>query len=215
MRQALARTGPLCIKAPPWRLPYDGADATGMGKPLRSILHAHPDIPIWLGAGGPANVALAAEIADGWLSMGLSPWNFESFRPALERGAARAGRRPSDLEIHAAVWVQVTADVGAALGQLKGQVALNVGGMGARDKNFHTSAMAERGYAEEAYRIQQLWLAGRRDEAIAAVPEEYCDSLGLFGPEQRISRAGETVGGVRDHVAGRAQRAERGHRAHG
>ena len=186
MRRALDRTEALEYRGPTLSLPYAGADATGLGKPLRSILHANGDIPIWLAAGGPANVALAAEIADGWLSMGLSPWNFEGFRPALERGAARSGRSLKDLEIHAAAWVQVTDDVGAVISDMRRQVALNVGGMGAKGKNFHTSAMAERGFAEAAYRIQELWLAGRRDEATDAVPDDYCDSLGLFGSEQRI-----------------------------
>jgi F420-dependent oxidoreductase-like protein len=186
MRQAIARAGPVEHHGPILSFPYDGPDATGLGKPLRSILHPNPDIPIWLGAGGPANVALAAEISDGWLSMGLSPWNMDSFRPALERGAARAGRSLKGFEIYASAWVEVTDDVRAVLDGMKGKVAINVGGMGAKDKNFHTDAMAERGFADEAHRIQELWLAGRREEAIAAVPEEYCDSLGLFGSEPRI-----------------------------
>jgi F420-dependent oxidoreductase-like protein len=188
MRQALARQGPLTHSGPTLSLPYNGPHATGLGKPLRSILHANPRIPIWLGAGGPANVALAAEIADGWLSMGLNPWNIDTFRPPIEEGAARGGRRPAELDVHAAVWVRVTDDVSAALGDLKRQVALDVGGMGSRGRNFHTRAMARRGYAEEAYRIQDLFLAGRRREAVESVPDDYCDDLGLFGSERRIRR---------------------------
>jgi F420-dependent oxidoreductase-like protein len=188
MRRALARQGPLVYSGPTLSVPYRGPDGTGLGKPLRSILHANPCIPIWLGAGGPSNVALAAEIADGWLSMGMNPWNIDGFRPAIEEGAARAGRRLADLDVHAAVWVSVTDDVGAAIGELKRQVALDVGGMGSSARNFHTAAMARRGYAEEAYRIQDLFLAGRRDEAVEAVPADYCDDLGLFGSEQRIRR---------------------------
>jgi F420-dependent oxidoreductase-like protein len=186
MRQALGRDGPVVHRGPTLSVPYDGPGATGLGKPLRSILHPNPHIPIWLGAGGPRNVALAAEIADGWLSMGMSPWNRDAFTAALEEGAARAGRRPGDLEVHAAVWVQVTDDVGAAIADLKRQVALNVGGMGAREQNFHTEAMARRGYGAEAGRIQELFLAGRREEAALAVPSDYCDDLGLFGSERRI-----------------------------
>ncbi len=186
MRRAIARREPLEYHGPILSFPYDGPDATGLGKPLRSILHANPDIPIWLGAGGPANVALAAEICDGWLSMGLSPWNMDSFRASLQRGAAAGGRSLTGFEIYASTWVEVTDDVGAVIDGMKGKVAINVGGMGAKGKNFHTEAMAERGFAAEAYRIQDLWLAGRRDEAVSAVPDEYCDSLGLFGSEQRI-----------------------------
>ncbi len=188
MRQALAREGPLVHRGPTCSVPYDGPDATGLGKPLRSILHANRHIPIWLGAGGPRNVALAAEIADGWLSMGMNPWNADTFRPALEEGAARAGRPPGALEVHASVWVKVTDDVSAEIEDLKRQVAVNVGGMGARGRNFHTTAMARRGYPDEASRVQELFLAGRRDEAVRAVPADYCDDLGLFGSAQRIGR---------------------------
>lgn len=168
-------------------LPYAGADATGLGKPLRSILHPNPDLPIYLAAGGPANVALAAEVADGWIPMGLSPANAAEFRTALEKGAARSGRSLDTLAIHSSTTVQLTDDVAATIATMKPRVALYVGGMGARDHNFHKDAMVRRGYGAAADRIQELFLAGRREEAIEAVPDEYVDEGALLGSPLRIA----------------------------
>ncbi len=187
MRQVFRREGPVAHDGDAIALPYRGADATGLGKPLKSILHMNPHIPIYLAAGGPANVALAAEIADGWIPMGLAPANAAQFRPALERGAARSGRSVADLVVHATVTVRITDDVKATLDAMKPRTALYVGGMGARDANFHKDAMARRGFPEAAERIQELFLAGHRDEAVAAVPDEYLDDGGLFGSPQRIA----------------------------
>jgi F420-dependent oxidoreductase-like protein len=188
MRKVFERAGPLTHDGHTLRIPFEGEGATGMGKPLKSILRTDPTLPIFLGAGGPANVALAAEMADGWLSSGLDPWNAAEFRPHLEAGARRSGRRVEDLEIHASTWATVTNDVKGALGLLRRDVAFYVGGMGAKRTNFHRDAMTRRGYGDAARRVQELFLAGRREEAVAAVPEEYCDRLGLFGPPSRIRR---------------------------
>jgi alkanesulfonate monooxygenase SsuD/methylene tetrahydromethanopterin reductase-like flavin-dependent oxidoreductase (luciferase family) len=159
-----------------------------MGKPLRSILHPNPALPIYLAAGGPANVALAAEVADGWIPMGLSPANASAFRPTLEKGAARSGRPLDTLAIHAATTVRLTDDVAGTIAKMKPRVALYVGGMGARDHNFHKDAMVRRGYAEAAERIQELFLAGRRDDATTAVPDEYVDEGALLGSPDRIGK---------------------------
>jgi alkanesulfonate monooxygenase SsuD/methylene tetrahydromethanopterin reductase-like flavin-dependent oxidoreductase (luciferase family) len=131
-------------------------------------------------------VKLTAELADGWLPMGYNPETKDVYRPWLEEGLARAGRKWGDLRIQAGVQVHLTDDVAGALAAQKPFVALYVGGMGAKSKNFHKEMMARRGYPEAAARIQELFLAGRRDEAIAAVPDEYVDQAALIGPPARI-----------------------------
>jgi F420-dependent oxidoreductase-like protein len=186
MRQIFRREGPVAYQGDAISLPYDGDDATGLGKPLKSILHTNPDTPIFLAAGGRANVALTAEVADGWLPMGFAPSNADTFRPILEEGAARSGRSLDALEIQPGCGVHITDDVGAVLAAAKPQLAFYIGGMGSRDQNFHKDAMIRRGYTDAANRIQELFLAGRRDEAVAAVPDEYVDEGGLFGSPQRI-----------------------------
>ena len=187
MRRVFEREAPVAYQGRAISLPYAGPDATGLGKPLRSILHPNPDLPIYVAAGGPENVALAAEVADGWIPMGLSPANAQEFRTALDKGAARSGRSLATLAIHGSTSVRITDDVQGTIRAMKPRIALYVGGMGARDKNFHRDAMARRGYPEAASRIQELFLAGRRDEAVAAVPDEYVDEGALLGSPARIA----------------------------
>ncbi len=150
----------------------------------------NPAIPIFLGTGTEAMVKLTAEIADGWLPMGFVPGSLPEYLPWLEEGFRRAGNGKSlrDFEIHASVHVAVDADVKAALARLKPEVALYVGGMGARSINFHKEMMVRRGFGAEAERIQELYLAGRKDEAIATVPDEFVDQRALVGPPERISQ---------------------------
>ncbi len=186
VRKVWRREAPLTHDGPEIELPYRGPGALGIGKPLRSILHANPDIPIWLGTGGPANVRLTAEIADGWLPMGFVPGMMEVYRPQLEEGLRRSGRRFEDLEIQAQAQVILTDDVRGALDSLKPTVALYVGGMGHRDVNFHRDQMVRRGFPEAAARIQELFLAGRREEAVDAVPDDYLEQGALVGPPARI-----------------------------
>jgi F420-dependent oxidoreductase-like protein len=186
MRQVFAREGPVAYDGEAISLPYSGDDATGVGKPLKSILGTNPDTPIFIAAGGPANVALTAEIADGWLPMGFAPSNAASFRGTLERGAARSGRSLDTLSVQPGCGVRITDDVGAVIRAAKPQLAFYVGGMGSRDQNFHKDAMTRRGYGDAAERIQELFLAGHREEAVAAVPDEYVDDGGLYGSPQRI-----------------------------
>ena len=186
MRQIFRREGPVKYDGDAISLPYNGPDSSGLGKPLKSILHMNPDIPIYLAAGGPANVKLTAEVADGWMPMGFDPHNAASFRPLLEEGAARSGRDLATLEVHAGTSVTITDDVKGTIAKSKPMLGLYIGGMGSRDRNFHKDAMARRGYGEAAERIQELFLAGRRDEAIAAVPDEFIDDGGLIGSPARI-----------------------------
>jgi F420-dependent oxidoreductase-like protein len=186
MRKVLRREGPVSHDGQEIALPYRGPGSSGLGKPLKSVLHTDPNTPIYLGTGTPANVKLTAELADGWLPMGYNPETRAVYRPWLEEGLARAGRKWGDLRIQAGVQVNVTTDVKAALDAQKPFTALYVGGMGAKTKNFHKEMMKRRGYPEAAERIQELFLAGRREEAIAAVPDEYVDQAALIGPPERI-----------------------------
>jgi F420-dependent oxidoreductase-like protein len=188
MKKVLLRKEPVRHDGREISLPYTGPGALGVGKPLTSILHANPRIPIWLGTGTEPMVKLTAEVADGWLPLGFVPDTMKLVRPWLEEGFRRAGHGKSmkDLEIQARTQVTITDDVRGALGQLKPRIALYVGGMGHRDKNFHKDMMVRRGYGEAAARIQELYLAGRKEEATRAVPDEFCDAGALVGPVGRI-----------------------------
>jgi F420-dependent oxidoreductase-like protein len=188
MRKIFRREGPVTHDGKEYALPYTGPGAMGIGKPLKSILHMNPDIPIYLATGNESTVKLTAEIADGWLPMGFMPGAMDEYRPWLEEGFRRAGNGKSmkDFAITASVHVEVENDVKAALARLKPEVALYVGGMGHKNKNFHNDIMVRRGFGDAAKRIQELYLAHRKDEAIAAVPDEWVDMKSLVGPPARI-----------------------------
>jgi F420-dependent oxidoreductase-like protein len=188
MRKVFRRAAPLEHDGRELSLPYRGPDAVGMGKPLKSILHMNPNIPIWLATGSESMVKLTAQIADGWLPMGFVPGMMKVYRPWLEEGFRRAGggKSLSDFEIQAQAYVILTDDVAAAVRSLKPMTALYVGGMGHEKMNFHKDQMVRRGYADAAQRIQDLFVAGRTAEAIEAVPDEYIDEGALIGPPQRI-----------------------------
>lgn len=188
VRKTLAREAPVTHDGEGIRLPYAGADASGLGKPLKSILHTNPDIPLWLATGSRANVTLTAEIAEGWLPMGFCPGMMSLYGPWLQAGFERAGggKGLDQFEIFAQVQVDLTDDVQGAIDARKPQAALYVGGMGAKQKNFHAEQMARRGFAQEAGRIGELFRAGRREEAVAAVPDAYIEQTALIGPADRI-----------------------------
>jgi F420-dependent oxidoreductase-like protein len=187
MRKVFERAAPVEHQGREISLPYTGPGAMGIGKPLRSILHMNPRIPIVLATGTEANVKLTAEIADGWLPLGFVPGSMKTFRPWLEEGFRRAGGKSlAGFEIFAMTTVLVSDDVKGALDRMKPNTALYVGGMGHRDKNFHNDTMVRRGFADAAKRIQELYLAGRKAEAAAAVPDEYVDEGALVGPPARI-----------------------------
>ena len=189
MRKIWRREEPVSHAGKEIALPYAGEDATGLGKPLKSILHGNPDIPVMLGTSTPGNVRLTGEIADGWLSMHVTPADAAPKMALLEEGLARRsdGRKLADLEIAANTQLFLTSDVRAALAMIKPHIALYVGGMGAAGKNFHNDAMVERGFAAEAARIQELYLAGHKDEAAATVPDAYIDDGALIGDEARLA----------------------------
>ena len=165
-----------------YRIPWDGQGATGLGKPLKLMLRPlRAEIPIYLAALGPKNVALAAEIADGWLPIFVAPERFEdAFGPSLADA-------PPDFEIAATASVFVGDDVAALRDALRPHVALYVGGMGAKGRNFYNRLVRRYGWEEEAERIQELYLAGKQREAIAAVPDELVDAVSLVGPKERIA----------------------------
>lgn len=189
MRKIWRREEPVTHDGKEIALPYTGPGATGLGKPLKSILHGNPAIPVMLGTSTPLSVRMTGEIADGWLSMHVTPDGLPAKVQLLEEGIARRtdGKTLRDLELVANVQLMVTDSVQAALDAVKPHIALYVGGMGAQEKNFHKDAMVERGFADAANRIQELFLAGRKDEAAAAVPDEYLDEAALIGPQARIA----------------------------
>jgi F420-dependent oxidoreductase-like protein len=188
MRKIFAREAPVTHDGREIPLPYTGPGSVGLGKPLKSILHTNPRIPIYLATGSESTVKLTAEIADGWLPMGFMPDSMKEYRPWLEEGFRRAGdgKGFDSFTIHASVHVEVDDDVKGALARLKPEVALYVGGMGHRTKNFHNDIMVRRGFGDAAKRIQELYLAGDKAEAIAAVPDEWVDWKSLVGPPARI-----------------------------
>ena len=165
-----------------YEIPWKGPGATGLGKPLKLMLRPlRAEIPIYLAALGPKNVALAAEIADGWLPIFVDPERFDdAFGPSL------AGAPPG-FEIAATVSVLVGDDVEALRDALRPHVALYVGGMGAKGRNFYNSLVRRYGWEDEAEQIQELYLAGRQHEAIAAVPDALVDAVALVGPKERIA----------------------------
>jgi F420-dependent oxidoreductase-like protein len=165
-----------------YRIPWDGPGATGLGKPLKLMLRPlRSEIPIYLAALGPKNVALAAEIADGWLPVFVDPDHFdEAFGPSLAAA-------PEGFEIAATVSVLVGDDVALLRDALRPHVALYVGGMGAKGRNFYNTLVRRYGWEAEAERIQELYLAGKQREAIAAVPDELVDAVSLVGPKERIA----------------------------
>ena len=165
-----------------YRIPWDGPGATGLGKPLKLMLRPlRAEIPIYLAALGPKNVALAAEIGDGWLPIFVDPERFDdAFGPSLAAA-------PPDFEIAATASVLVGDDVDALRDSLRPHVALYVGGMGAKGRNFYNALVRRYGWEDEAERIQELYLAGKQREAIAAVPDELVDAVSLVGPKERIA----------------------------
>jgi F420-dependent oxidoreductase-like protein len=189
VRQVLAREAPVTSPGPHFPLPYDGPNAVGIGKALRPITHPlRADLPLWLGAEGPKNVALTAEIADGWLPIYYSPKVGDMYRSWLAEGFARPGarRRAGDFEIATNCQVVITDDRDQALEAMRPMLAFYIGGMGAKEMNFHKNVFARMGYEKEADAIQDLFFEGRRDEATATVPLEMVSDISLVGTADQI-----------------------------
>ena len=178
IRKVLRREEPVTNEGTHYPLPYPGG--TGLGKPLKSIVHPlRSDIPIVLAAEGQKNVQLATEIAEGWMPIFYSPYKTAVYDEALANA-------PKGFEIPCPVSVIVTDDVQAGLDMLKWAMALYIGGMGAREKNFHFDVVGRLGYADAAKTVQDLYLDGKKDAAAAAVPDELVDEISLIGPASRI-----------------------------
>jgi F420-dependent oxidoreductase-like protein len=185
VRKVFDRDASVTHDGPEITLPYTGPGSSGQGKALRSILHPVAPIPLWLASGGPRNTELCAEVGDGWLPMALGS---DSHLAPLERGWEKRGGRPADFEIFSGLSFLLTEDVAGALDRMRPLTAMYVGGMGSATHNFHREAMGRRGFPDEALRIQELWLAGRKDDAVQAVPDEYLEQNAFLGDEQRIRR---------------------------
>ena len=187
IRQVLAREGPVTNDGPHHPLPYNGPGAVGLGRPLKSIVHPlRADIPIWLGAEGPKNVAQTAEIADGWIPIFYTPRTAATYRSWLAEGFARPGARRTaeDFEIAATCHLQVTTseeERRAAIDGLKPSIALYMGGMGAKEQNFHKAVFERMGYGGITDQVQDHFLAGRRDAATALIPDDLVEEMHIVG----------------------------------
>jgi len=180
IRQVLAREAPVTSDSEFYPLPYRGPGAWGMGKPLKPIVHPlRANLPIFIGAEGPKNVEQTAEIADGWLPLYYSPYRQEVYADQLRN--AKPG-----FEIPALVLCNIDDNLEEALYPVKAMLGFYIGGMGSKARNFHKELMARMGFADEAEQIQDLFFAGKRDEAIALVPDQFADEISLCGPKDRI-----------------------------
>ncbi|ANP54726.1 F420-dependent oxidoreductase-like protein [Streptomyces griseochromogenes] len=181
VRQVLRRQAPVESDGRFHPLPYRGADGTGLGKALKSITHPlRRDLPVLLGAEGPKNVAQTARIADGWLPLYWAPTRPEVYGEAVRE-------LPEGFVVAPMARVKVCDDVAEGLLPVKAMLGFYIGGMGHAARNFHADLMARMGYGEAARRIQDLFLAGRREEAVLAVPDAFADEISLVGPRERIA----------------------------
>lgn len=187
LRDIWARRGPVTAEGEHYQLPYPGG--TGLAKPLKASIHPlREEIPIYLGAEGPKNIALCAELCDGWLAMLFSPTHQEPYLAALQEGFSRPGARRTqeEFEVCATVPFVVSDDVEGSIDALRPFYALYFGGMGAKGANFHANVAIRMGYEREIDEIQELYLGGRKDEAGARIPRELIEELSLVGPPEKI-----------------------------
>jgi F420-dependent oxidoreductase-like protein len=187
LRDIWARQGPVTNDGPHYPLPIP--EGTGLGKALKSSIHPlREDIPVYLAAEGPKNIAMAAELCDGWLAIFYSPQHEDLYREPLEEGFARDGarRKPDEFEVAATVPLIVTDDIESAADALRPMYALYFGGMGAKSANFHANVPIRMGYEADVAKIQELYLGGKKEEAAAAVPQELIEQLTLIGPADKI-----------------------------
>ncbi|MEU3736086.1 LLM class F420-dependent oxidoreductase [Streptomyces sp. NPDC032198] len=181
IRQVLRREGPVTLEGQFHSHPYQGEDGSGLGKPLKPITHPlRADLPVLLGAEGPKNIAQTARIADGWLPLYWSPMRADVYEASLTE--ARDGFMVAPM-----ARAKVCDDVAEGLLPVKAMLGFYIGGMGHSARNFHADLMARMGFEEEARHIQDLFLAGRREEAVLAVPDAFADEISLIGPRERIA----------------------------
>jgi len=187
MRKIFAREAPLTYDGQEYQIPFKGEGSTGLGKPLKSILHCEAPIPIYAASITPGGVEAAAEVADGFFPIWMDPEKYGVFKAPIEKGLAKAkGKTLANFDIAPFVTVIVGDDVKQCMMPIRGNMALYIGGMGARGKNFYNDYAKRLGFEGDAEKIQDLYLSGRRDEAMAAVPEALMDACHLIGPPARI-----------------------------
>ncbi|MFC5731380.1 MULTISPECIES: LLM class F420-dependent oxidoreductase [Nocardioides] len=202
IRKVLAREEPVTNDGPHHPLPYRGPGSVGLGKSLKPIVHPfRSDLPIWLGAEGPKNVAQTAEIADGWIPIFYTPKSAGMYQPWLDEGFARPGARRTreQFEIAATCHLQVVADAEErqrVVDAMKPFVSLYMGGMGAKEQNFHKQVFERMGYGELADEVQELYLGGEKDKATALIPDELVDDMHIIGTaaevKERVAQWEET-----------------------
>jgi F420-dependent oxidoreductase-like protein len=188
IRKALAREAPLTYQGEHYRIPYAGADATGLGKPLRSIVHGDPRLQIYTASITPAGLRTAGEVSDGTLPIWFSPEQADQVVQPILNGRAKAGksRDLNGFDLAPYVKVSMGADLQACRDALRPNLALYIGGMGARSKNFYNDFAVRLGYEEAAAKIQDLYLGGQKKEAEALVPDKLIDEIALVGTADRI-----------------------------
>ena len=203
VRRVIAREAPLEYTGYHYNMPYRGQDSTGLGKPLKSILHGDPGMKIYTAAITTGGVTLAAELADGFFPVWMNPERYDLFAPAIKAGLAAAENDKSEDGFDVAPFVRVCMgdDLDTCRMPVKQELALYIGGMGARDKNFYNDYAVQLGYEDDAVKIQELFLSGRKPEAVAAVPDELVDDIALVGPPERI----------RDHLSRWKAAGDKGH----
>lgn len=187
VRQIVARESPLTFEGKEYQIPYRGPGATGLGKPLKSILHCSAPIPIYTATITSAGVEAAAEVADGFFPIWMDPDQYHVFAEPIARGFARApGKSLASFDVAPFITISMGDDVAQCMQPIRAAMALYIGGMGARSKNFYNDYAKRLGFEESAVKIQDLFLSGKKDEAAAAVPEALVDACHLIGPAARI-----------------------------
>ena len=193
VREIFARQGPVSYDGEIYQLPFKGQGATGMGKPLKSILHEEKDTPVYTASFTPAGFRLAGEIADGLFPVFMSPDKIDIITSEVKKGFAKASGEKSfkDFDIAPFISVNMGDDLDACRLPIKQFLALYIGGMGSKTKNYYKDFAAKLGYEDEAIKIQELYLAGKKEEAMAEVPDELVDEISLIGPKQHIQSQAE------------------------
>src|SRR5437899_2558569 len=188
IRQVFARKGPLEHQGEHYQIPYTGPGASGLGKPLKSIMHPNDDLKIYTAAISPAGLRTAGEVADGVLPFIMSPEKTDLIARPVEEGTGKAGKKKTlaDFDIAPYVRIRMGDDVAACRDAIRPELAFYIGGMGARDKNFYNDLVKRMGYEAAAREIQDLFLTGKRQEATAVVPDALIDETCLVGPKDRI-----------------------------
>jgi F420-dependent oxidoreductase-like protein len=188
VRKILAREEPVSFDGEIYQLPYAGPGASGLGKPLKSILHGRADMKIYTASISPNGMKCAGEVSDGVFPVWMNPERFDLFKPHLEEGFAKAGggKNLTGFDIAPFVTVILGDDLDRCRMPIKGMLSLYIGGMGARGKNFYNDYATRLGYGEAAVKIQDLFLDGKKAEAMAAVPDALVDDIALVGPKERI-----------------------------